>query len=96
MNFFYCDPLRSDQKGALERNHEFIRMILPKGTSFEFLTNKKVKLIETHINSYARKSLQNKTPYECFEFSYGADVCRALSLQSVPANNVTLNPSLVR
>lgn len=96
MNLFYCDPLRSDQKGALEKNHEFIRMILPKGTSFEFLTNKKVKLIETNINSYARKSLQNKTPYECFVFSYGADVCRALSLLSVPANNVTLNPSLVR
>ena len=32
---YYCDPNRSDQKGALEKNHEYIRYVLPKGTSFE-------------------------------------------------------------
>ena len=30
---FYCDPLASRQKGACEKNHEYIRYILPKGTS---------------------------------------------------------------
>ena len=28
---FYCDPRRSDQKGACERNHVEIRKLLPKG-----------------------------------------------------------------
>lgn len=28
---FYCDPWRSDQKGACERNHVEIRKLLPKG-----------------------------------------------------------------
>lgn len=35
---YYCDPNRSDQKGALEKNHEYIRYVLPKGTSFENIT----------------------------------------------------------
>ena len=30
---FYCNPQRSDQKGSCEVTHEFIRRILPKGTS---------------------------------------------------------------
>ena len=30
--------MRSGQKGALEQAHTMLRMILPKGTSFEFLT----------------------------------------------------------
>ena len=28
---YYCDLNRSDQKGALEKNHEYIRYVLPKG-----------------------------------------------------------------
>ena len=35
---FYCDPMSFWQKGRLEKNHEFIRYILPKGTSFDSLT----------------------------------------------------------
>ncbi len=37
---FYCDPMASWQKGRLEKNHEFIRYILPKGCSFSELTQK--------------------------------------------------------
>ncbi|WP_261023482.1 IS30 family transposase, partial [Streptococcus mitis] len=35
---FFCDPNRSDQKGRIEKNHTLIRDILPKGTSFDNLT----------------------------------------------------------
>ena len=28
---FYCDPMNSNQKSACERNHEFIRYVIPKG-----------------------------------------------------------------
>jgi IS30 family transposase len=49
-NLFYCHPSSPFKKGALENNHEFIRRILPKGTSFEHLTQEKdIQLIaESH------------------------------------------------
>lgn len=33
-NMYFCDPNAPFQKGAIEVNHELIRRILPKGTSF--------------------------------------------------------------
>ena len=37
-NVFFCDPNASWQKGSIEKNHEYIRYVLPKGTSFAGLT----------------------------------------------------------
>jgi len=39
---YYCDPQQSQQKGALERNHEFIRYISPKGVSMDSNTQRDV------------------------------------------------------
>ena len=47
---FYCDPSAPQQKGAAENNHELIRRTLPKGTSFNNLTQDKVELMMNHIN----------------------------------------------
>lgn len=63
-NVFYCDPNCSWQKGSIEKNHEYIRYILPKGTSFAGLTQEDCNLIASHINSVPRKSLNNISPYE--------------------------------
>ncbi len=63
-NVFYCDPNCSWQKGSIEKNHEYIRYILPKGTSFSGLTQEDCNLITSHINSISRKSLNNISPYE--------------------------------
>ena len=38
-SIYYCDPMRSGQKGGLEQVHTMLRMILPKGSSFAFLTH---------------------------------------------------------
>lgn len=95
-DLFFCDPMRSDQKGTLEKNHEHIRSIIPKGHSMDKLTKTKVSWMETHINSYRRKSLQNKTPYEMFEFSYGAEICSLLRLTKVDSNDVILKPKLIK
>lgn len=51
---FYCEPGRPDQKGSCEVNHEMIRRILPKGTSFDNLTQEDINKIMSHINSYKR------------------------------------------
>lgn len=60
---FYCDPQCSWQKGALEKNHEFIRYVLPKGSSFDCLTQEDVTLLANHINSVRREKFHGKTPY---------------------------------
>ncbi len=43
-SIYYCDSMQSGQKGGLEQAHTMIRMVLPKGTSFEFLTQWDVNL----------------------------------------------------
>lgn len=56
-SIYYCDPMRSEQKGGLGRTHTMRRMVLSKGTSFEFLTQWDVDLAISHINSTPRESL---------------------------------------
>lgn len=63
-SLFYCDPNCSWQKGSIEKNHEYIRYILPKGTSFAGLSQNDCYLIASHINSVPRLSLNNHSPYE--------------------------------
>ena len=94
-HIFYCDASSPGQKGSAEKNHEFIRYVLPKGTSFDSLTQEDVSLLMDHINSYSRESLGNKCPYEMFEFLYGADVLHAMGCHRIPPNNVNLTPSLL-
>lgn len=65
---FYCNPSSPYQKGTIENNHELIRCILPTGTSFNDLTQENVNLMMSHINSYKRKKLNDKSPIESFSF----------------------------
>jgi len=55
---FYCDPCASYQKPNVELNHEFIRKILPQGSSFDHLMQNDINLIMSHINSYSRVKLK--------------------------------------
>jgi IS30 family transposase len=63
-NLFYCDPFSSWQKGVIEKNHQYIRQVFPKGTSFDNITPAIIKRLENNINNIPRASLDNKTPYE--------------------------------
>lgn len=94
-HIFYCDPSSPGQKGSAEKNHEFIRYVLPKGTSFDNLTQEDISTLMDHINSYSRESLGNKCPYEMFEFLYGANVLRTMGCHRIPPNEVNLTPSLL-
>ena len=93
---FYCDPSKPYEKGAIEVNHELIRRILPKGTSFNNLTQKDVLLMMDHINSYKRKKLNNRSPYEAFSFYYGEEVAKRIGCQPVAADDIILKPSLLK
>lgn len=92
---FYCDPRATNQKARIERNHEFIRMILPKGTSFDRLVQTDIDLMMSHINSYSRPVLGDKTPFDLFSYVYGTDLLEALGLRWIAPNDILLKPRLL-
>ncbi len=91
---FYCDPSAPYQKGALERSHEYIRMVLPKGSSFDHLTQADVSFLASNINSLVRKKLSDQSPITAFSFFHGADTLLRLGLKFIPPNQVNLTPRL--
>ena len=93
---FYCDPQQTNQKSRCERNHEFIRYILPKGSSFDNLTQDDVTLVMNHINSLPRASLNAKSPYEVFEEKYGKETAAKLGLKYIPLKELCLTPELIK
>ena len=95
-NIYYCDPMRSGQKGGIEQAHTMLRMILPKRTTFEFLTQWDVNLITSHINSTPRESLNGRTPYDVALEAFGEDVLKAFQLRRVDPDKVILTPKLIR
>jgi IS30 family transposase len=93
---FYCDPMNSNQKAKCERNHEFFRCILPKGSSFSGLNREKTDLITNHINSYPRPRLGDKSLIAVFKAIYGDEIAAKLGLVEIPARDVILHPALLR
>lgn len=93
---FYCDPSAPYQKGSAERNHEFIRCFIPKGTDLESYSQEDISLMMDHINSYSREGLGNKSPYDMFAFLYGEKILDLLKCQRIPPQDVTLNKSIFR
>ena len=95
---FYCDPMASWQKAEIEKNHEFIRYVIPKGMSFNSLTHNDVTLLMNHINSIKRPSLGNKSPYEMIpkddeDWEWLMQLTR---MDAIPADDVHLNPALLK
>ncbi len=93
---FFCNPGASYQKGAIEKNHEFIRYIIPKGTSMDNLTQYDIDLMINHINSLTRPSLNNSTPYDLAQILLDKEVFKKLNLKKVPANEIQLKPNLLK
>ena len=93
---FYCDPYHSNQKGRLEKNHEFIRYIIPKGKSMNHLTEDDVRLMTCHINSIARDGLNGQTPFDLAELLLSKKVPEFLGLRKVSPDEVILRPALFR
>ena len=93
---FYCDPMSSWQKGKLEKNHEFIRYILPKGVSFARLNQNKVTQIANHINSVARASLNGCTPFKLAQLLIDRKLLELCSLEDIPTDQVILKPTLLK
>lgn len=93
---FFCDPNRSDQKGRIEKNHTLIRDILPKGTSFDNLTQEDINLVCSHVNSVKRAALNGKSAYELFAFTYGEGIPKLLGISKIPAEDVCQSSKLLQ
>jgi len=93
---FYCDPYSFWQKGTIEKNHEYIRYILPKGTSFEHLTDKQVRLMMDHINNEKRDSLNGHSPYELSLLLLDNRLHEKLRLRYIEPDDVTISPNLLK
>ena len=87
--------MQSSQKPHVENNHNYIRDILPNQLDLNFLTQEKLDLMFSHINSTPRKSLNNKSPYEVFTFMYGEEVAKKLNIQEIERDKVILKPYLL-
>ena len=93
---FYCNASAPYQKGSCENNHELIRRVIPKRTNLGQFTQEQIDLMMSHINSYSRKKLGNKSPYEVFEFQYCRKILDAFRLQKIPADEIILSPDLLK
>jgi IS30 family transposase len=93
---FFCDPMQSCQKPKVEKNHTLFRDIVPKGESSDHFTQDTVSLIFSHVNGVKRKSLNGKSPYDVFAFTYGGELAAILGIKTIPADKVTQSPKLLR
>ena len=95
-NLFYCDPMASWQKPHIEKNHEYIRYVIPKGKSLNPYTQEDMTLLMNHINSTRRPGLRNRAPYELIheEDEDMWALFKLLKMDLIPPDEVHLKPSL--
>ena len=92
---YFTNPYRSTDKASCERNHEFIRYVIPKGISLDNLTQRHLDKLFSHINSYVRASNQNKTPFELIEKRFGPEFLKSIRIKRIHAKNIFLKPELL-
>lgn len=95
-NIYYCDPMRSSQKGGIENVHTMLRMIVPKGTVLEGFTQWDIRRAVDHVNNAPRKELDGRTPYQLALKDFGPEVLEKLQLRYAAPDEVTLSPKLLK
>ena len=93
---FFCDPAASWQKGMCENNHIYIRRIIPKGISMNYLSQNQINKMNSHINSTPRKSLNGNTPNELAGLLLGIEIITKFQIKNIKKDKVTLKPYLLK
>ena len=89
-SLYYCHPNSPEEKAELEKNHEYIRYVLPKGTSFEDLTVEDIKRLEDNINNIPRDILGGDTPYNLTKEKFPT-LIEKLESNYIAPDDVSLN-----
>lgn len=88
---FYTSPYQSNNKAECERNHEFIRYVIPKGKSLDNLTQDFLDEMFSNINSYVRHSKNDKTPYDLVKQRFGVEFLNKINIRRIPNKKVSLS-----
>ena len=83
-------------KGAIEKNHEFIRYVLPKGSSFDELSQEQTNILMSHINSTSRDTLNGETPYKATLLMLDEETIEKLGVIKIAPDEVSLSPNLLK
>ena len=83
------------QKPHCEKNHEYIRKICPKGSSFDPLYQADVRLMMSHINSSPRASLGGASPFTLARMMLPKEFLDFFALEEIPPDKVVLTPDLL-
>ena len=84
-------------KAELEKKHEYIRYVIPKGMSLDGYTHNDITLLMNHINSVKRIGLDNRCPYELVSKD-DKDMrwlMELMGMDTIPADDVHLTISLL-
>lgn len=92
---FYCDPYISNQKGRLEKNHEYIRYVIPKGRSMHRYSQEDINKMMSHINSVARDSLNGACPFDLAELLLDKKIPALTGQSRIAPDDVMLKPALI-
>jgi len=92
---FFCDPQRSNQKGAAEKNHVEIRKVVEKGASLAKIDMWVLSEVMSHVNSSLRYSLYGKSPMELAMSVLPQELLDNLGYRLVAPDDVTLLPKLL-
>jgi len=98
---YYCDPMASWQKGSVENQHITLREICPKKVDLHKLglvDQTSLNLAASHLNSYVRKKLDGKSPFQFASFMNQELVQKLFDfgLFAVSPDEVTLKPFLFK
>ena len=94
-SIYYCEPNRSDEKAKVEKNHEYIKYVIPKGTSMDKYIQEDIDLMMSHINSTAREILNFAVPYDMANIYLGIGTLDKLKIYKVPPDDIILKPYLI-
>lgn len=98
---FYCDPMRSNQKGSLENKHIELRYICPKNHDLFTLGltgQEALNSVLSHCNSSPNEKFGGKSPLQMCEFLY-PDLYQKLvdfGICQIPKDDIILKPKLLK
>lgn len=95
-SIYYCDPMCAWQKPGVEKSHEYIRYILPKGSSFDGLTQRDITKVMNHINSSARASLNGLPPIKLAQLLFDQETFEAFNFREISPDDIILTPDLLK
>ena len=67
MAIYFAHPYSPWERGTNEQTNGLLRMFLPKGTDFRYVSKVQLARIETMLNNRPRKCLNYRTPAEVFK-----------------------------